>query len=190
MNINQIIFSLFFIVFGMSAYSQKIERETRIDEENAPVKALDFVNELDERKNVKWYSEKTSGRRSYESKFKHKGNFYSVEFDTLGNIEDIEVIFKLIEIDQKHRKAIKNGVLKKFEKLKWIKIQKQFTGTKNELKQVFSGTTENVDLNYEVEVEVKTKEGIWEMYEILIDPSGEIQQMREIQLRPTDNLNY
>lgn len=190
MSVNQIIFLLFFLGFGMTVFAQKIERETKINEENAPVKAIEFINDVQNKKHVKWFSEKTSGRRSYESKFKHKGSYYSVEFDTLGKIEDIEVIVKLKNLDQEHKKAIKSGILKEFEKFKWIKIQKQFTGEKKELRKVFLGTTENVELNYEVEVEVKTKLGAWKMYEILINPEGEIQKMREILLRPTDSLNY
>lgn len=190
MNVNQIVFSLLFLVFGMSLFAQKIERETRIDEENAPKNAVDFVNNLELNKHVKWYKEETSGRVSYESKIKYEDKFYSVEFDTLGNIEDIEVIIKFRDVDQKHKKAIKNEILNEFKKLKWIKVQKQFKGNKADLKHVFFGVVEDVELNYEVEVEVKTKENEWKLYEILINPEGVIQHMREIHLCPTDNLNY
>lgn len=187
---NKVLLLFFLMAIMMNGLAQKTERETRIKEEETPHKAVAFVNEIKNKKHVKWYSEKTSGVASFESKFKHKGKFYSVEFDTLGNVEDVEVIVKLKNIDEGHSSAIKKKLLNEFEKLKYIKIQKQFTGEEKNLIEVFSGSEDHLDLNYEIEAEVKTGTGDWKMLEILIDPTGEIQRKREITIRPTDNLNY
>jgi len=190
MFVNKTFILIFLLLLKISVFGQKIERETRIDKEKAPSEAVNFINDISSKKHVKWYIEKTSGKVSYESKFKHKGSFYSVEFDTLGYIEDVEVIIKPKKLDENHKSTLRKAIQNDFEKFKWIKIQKQYSGEREALKKLFSGSTEHVELNYEIEIEAKTKDGDWELFELLINLQGEILKRRKIQLRPTDNLNY
>lgn len=190
MSLKKILFTTFFLLFQFTVFSQKIEKESRVSEESIPPKALQFVNELRLNNNVKWYKEKTSGRDSYESKFKFNNSFYSVEFDTLGNVEDVEVIVKRRNLSQQEQSKLKERILVEFEKFKWIKIQRQYFGNEEQLKNLFLKKDNSIEHNFEVEIEAKTSDGSWKMYELLINTDGEIVKKREIQLRPTENLNY
>lgn len=184
------LYVILFLFFQFTAFTQKIEKESRVSVELIPAKAVKFISDLDLNDKVKWYKEKTTGRDSYESKFKLRGFYYSVEFDTLGNIEDVEILQKKRNLSLEEREVLKAGILKEFEKFKWVKIQRQYIGKEHELKKIITQNEELVPPNFEVEVEVLTSDGSWEMYEILLDNKGEVLMKREVQLRPTDNLNY
>lgn len=190
MNVKKIRLVILFLLFQFTVFSQKIEKESRVSEGSVPPKALQFVNELNLSKSIKWYKENTSGKDSYESKFKFNNSFYSVEFDTLGNVEDIEVIVKKRNLSEQERSKLEEGVLVEFEKFKWIKIQRQYIGNESRLKDLFHKKENSLDYNFEVEIEAKSSDGQWKMYELLIKSDGEILKKREVQLRPTDNLNY
>lgn len=190
MTIRKGLYVILFLLFQFSAFTQKIEKESRVSEEFIPGKALEFINDLNLNDKVKWFKEKTTGRDSYESKFKEGGAFYSVEFDTLGNVEDVEVIQKKRNLSQQERTVLKEGMLKEFEKFKWVKIQRQYVGDEYKLKRIITEKEELIQPNFEVEIEAMTSEGGWKMYEILLSSDGEILMKREVQLRPTDNLNY
>ena len=181
---------LLFLFVQFSAFSQKIEMESRISENLAPVKAVEFISDLDLNNKVRWYKERTTGRDSYESKFKSKGTHYSVEFDTLGNVEDVEVLQKKRHLSPEEKEILKAGILKEFEKFKWVKIQRQYIGEEDQLKEISTQNSESIQPNFEIEVEALNSDGTWKMYEILFDNSGEVLMKREIKLRPTDNLNY
>ena len=188
---NKKVFYLILIFFIQCfAFGQKIEEESRVSEDVVPEKALGFILELELNDNIKWYKEITSGRDSYECKFKVNNKYYSVEFDTLGVIEDVEVLERKRSLNQQQLKPLKNGILKEFEKFKWVKIQRQYKGTNSELKKLITDSNDSITYNFEVEIEAKSSENGWKMYELLLRPSGEILMKREIQLRPTDNLNY
>ncbi|PHR44202.1 MAG: hypothetical protein COA32_15255 [Fluviicola sp.] len=190
MSSKKVFFLILIFFFQFSSFAQKIEEESRVSEDVVPEKALTFVSELGLKNKTKWYKERTSGRDSYECKFKANSKFYSVEFDTLGVIEDIEVLVKKRKLTQEELRSLESGILKEFEKFKWVKIQRQFKGTNSELNKLITDTNETIPHNFEVELEGKSSEDGWKMYELLLSPNGEILMKREIQLRPTDNLNY
>ncbi|MDX1651581.1 MAG: hypothetical protein R3277_03750 [Brumimicrobium sp.] len=188
----QLLLLLVLTVFFFNDYlvAQKEEQEMSISREEVPKNALDFIEDQGLKGKVKWYRETTSGKDSYESKFKREGKYYSVEFDTLGKIEDIEIAVRLRDLPKETRTIIKNSLSTEFKKFKWLKIQEQYTGTLEEMEKLFTRETAKLTLLYEVEVEGKLKDGGWEMFELLISPKGEIIAKRKITLRPTDNLNY
>lgn len=190
MTIRNGVYVILFVFIQFTAFTQKIEKESRVSEELVPFKALEFINDLKLNNKIKWYKERTTGRDSYESKFKKGSSYYSVEFDTLGNVEDVEVLQKKRELSQQERAVLEKGILKEFEKFKWVKIQRQYVGEEHELKKVITENNELILPNFEVEIEAFTNEEIWEMYEVLLTNDGDVIMKRKIQLRPTDNLNY
>ena len=70
---------------------EKLERESRINSEEVPVTSLLFVDSLNFTRKVKWYREEGLAGVSIEAKSKKEGQKISVEFDSTGNIEDIEI---------------------------------------------------------------------------------------------------
>jgi len=73
----------------------KNEREERITIAKLPEKAKTTLSKLPNAiKRLKFYKETDGDHRSYEAKFKYEKKYYSIEFDTLGIIEDIEVVLK------------------------------------------------------------------------------------------------
>ncbi|MEZ4934623.1 MAG: hypothetical protein R2788_21160 [Saprospiraceae bacterium] len=72
----------------------KYEKESRLKEKDVPSIALDFIDSLAVKKKVRWYLEEGFNRTSVEAKFKMDNRKYSIEFDTIGNLEDIEIQVK------------------------------------------------------------------------------------------------
>lgn len=176
-------------LYGQS--KEKIELEIHVSSSEVPDKALKFIENQNFNNRVKWYYEITSGRKSYEAKFNFKGDFHSVEFDTLGNIEDIEVISKFKNLDKNIQKSLDKNLLNIFKKYKIIKLQRQYIGNQHELETFFKKSNiQSLKLNFEIELEGKNEKSSWNIYEILTNSTGEIIQYREISMRPTDNLNY
>lgn len=181
------------ILFSLSVNGQeyKKEKEVRISEEIVPVKALQVANKFDVKRKKKWYRQTNFDTISYEVKFKWNNHFYSVEFDTTGQILDIEQLVKWEEIEQKHRKQLKKIFENRFDKYKLIKCQVQYTGDKEALNSFFNKdkSTNALTVRFEIEVEGKTKKS-WKKYEFLISSAGTVERERIIVGRSTENLNY
>ena len=80
------------MISGALFAQDKIERELRVEEKVVPKEARDwFYDAFETTKRPKWYQEIFESGYSYEAKFKLKGKFYSVEFDSLGLIQDVEI---------------------------------------------------------------------------------------------------
>lgn len=80
-----------------AAHAQKYEREARISASEMPAPALEHLAEAyPERKRTRHYAEHSrlgqeqKLRLFYESKFKTEGLHYSVKFDSLGRLYDVE----------------------------------------------------------------------------------------------------
>ena len=89
--------SVCFILVWMLPFNamaqNKYEREHRILKSQFPEKALGLITDkLVGAKRVRFYKEIDSAKISYEAKFKKDKLRYSVEFDTEGTLEDIEVL--------------------------------------------------------------------------------------------------
>ena len=112
---------------------QKFEREFRVSEEEVPPKALEaFQNSLFTNK-IKWYKEISNEGISFEAKTKKQKTRFSIEFDSLGILQDIEVKTPFADIPDEGRKAIKIHLSDEFEKWKIVKTQFQLTGIGNEM---------------------------------------------------------
>lgn len=113
--------------FGFCLSQTKNEREERIDFKDLPETIEIIVDEFPkEIKKLKFYKESDGEHHSYEVKFKYNSTYYSVEFDTIGNIEDIEILIKERHFKNPVKSIIESYFNKTFKKVKIIKIQKQF----------------------------------------------------------------
>ncbi|HDP55510.1 MAG TPA: hypothetical protein ENN24_07540 [Bacteroidetes bacterium] len=171
---------------------EKFEREQKIKESAAPAKAIEFVSTIQAKSKPKWYKEISNEGISYEAKFKVDKHLFSVKFDTLGHLLDVEKKVKLNDLDSKARTLIETTLLNTFGSYKIDKIQLQWTGasTATLIELIEKGSSSSAhELKYEVEVEAKV-DGIFRLFELLINKNGEVEQQLRIVQREPDNLIF
>lgn len=178
---------LFFISF--CSYSQsKLEIEERIDKRKAPLSAQIFIDSLYFSSKIKWFVEQDYDRKTFEAKTKSEGKRYSIEFDSLGQIEDIEEEIKWDQIPLFTQDAICEKLNTDFEKFKIKKIQIQYIGKEKDLLN-FRTNTENLIIKYEIVVKGQ-KESKTTFYEYLFLEKGELESQTQFEFRNTDHLEY
>ncbi len=173
-------------------YAQvKDEHEKRIKKEQLPKSIAETISHLPSGiKKVKFYEERDGNRQSFEAKFKYNAEFYSIEFDTLGKLEDIEVIIKPKNFQNGARKAIVDYFNKEFKKTKLLKIQKQYVFSDSISAEDFitSVLEKNIKtpINYEIVAEVTSKEKR-NLLEFTFDETGKLLKTRTV---VSPNYNY
>lgn len=183
----------FFFSFCCSDLSaqEKYEKESRIPQEEVPSKAVRFIDSLNEKNKLRWYFEEGLNRSSIEAKFiRHKKN-YSVEFDTLGNVEDVEIEIGLNELDTQLKEAINSQLKVNCLKSKIEKVQIQFSGSEQELisKLKHEQSSPNLVINYEIVVRCTSKKAI-ELLEYLFNNKGELLSTSKIIFKNSSHLEY
>jgi len=183
-----IIFCLFYIE-GLA--QEKFEKESRISEEEIPAIAKSFIKEIQSEKKVRWYMEQSQSGTSIEAKFTSARKDYSIEFDSLGSIEDIEIIIDWNEIAEGVTQNIRQEMNSKFEKWKIRKIQIQYTGDREVLLELGKNKkpTEDYVIKYEIVVKGK-KEGRPKLFEMTFSEQGEFLKSSTIIFKNTDILEY
>lgn len=165
------------------SFSQtKDEKEERIQLSDFPEIAKTYFNFIShEAKYLKFYKETDGEKQSFEAKFKVDKLHYSVEFDTLGNLEDIEIVIKKKYITKDIYKAIDNYFNSTFKKTRIIKIQKQYVNNTNKNdKQFIQNIIENPNnkhTHFEIIAEIKTKNK-HELREFTFNKEGEFEKSR------------
>jgi hypothetical protein len=170
-------------VFSLKAQT-KNEKETSISLEQLPINAqvllAQFPNNID---GIKYYKETDNDKISFEAKFKLEGYYYSVEFNDDGILEDIEQLIKKKYIPKLAFHEIEKHFDARYEKVKYIKIQKQYVNTSNTnninfVTEALNNTLKD-DINYEIIAEVKhnSKRII---SEFLFNLNGELILSREL----------
>ena len=97
-------YSLFLMVLSLlwcfPVWAQaKYEREFRIKQADFPQKALTLIkDEIQGVKRLRFYKEIDSITVSFEAKFKKDRLFYSIEFNTEGELQDIEILIQESDI--------------------------------------------------------------------------------------------
>jgi len=157
--------TLILLWFTISISAQtKNEKESRIKLDDFPSQAQTVIKSvIDDVKRIRHYKEIDGKHESYESKFKYKKFWFSVEFDNSGNLEDIEVTIREKFIEQTARIEINSYLKNEFIKYDLIKIQEQYLSkhsTENQqfLNQVLNQRT-SLHSNYEIIVAVKLDNG-------------------------------
>jgi len=184
---------LFHIVpcFSVVFSQEKFEKESRLNVAQVPVDALTFLKKLNIESKIKWFREESLTETSIEAKFKFKGNRYSVEFDSIGKIQDIEL--------EQHLKSVAPGVQLKMQsvlakdcsRFKINKVQIQYSGTSQHLIDFFlSGkVSENVQIRYEVVTRCKENKEV-SLYEYLFDNLGQFIKRSKIVFKNSSHLEY
>lgn len=183
------------LCLGQIAISQtKNEKEERVALSNFPQAAQTLLETLPKDcRRIKFYSETDGQKKSFEAKFKYKGQRFSLEFSENGEIEDLEVQTKIKAIDDTKRNNITNYFDTTFSKSKLIKIQKQYVynselDTELFLAQILSGST-NIAPNFEIVAEVKIEKQR-ELREFTFDSSGDFLNYRTINPTSYEHVLY
>lgn len=185
-------FGIILLVFATGLNAQeKVEVEQRVRAGQVPADAVEWLDDAYERaRRVRWYYEETSGLKSYEAKFKWKDRLHSVEFDTAGVVQDIEIAIEWKELPGEVQQNILGDLDSAFHKHRIRKIQRQLTGSPDDLEDVIDeDESENITTRYEIEYYGKS-ESRDELWEGLFDARGKMLQQRVIILRPANNLNF
>lgn len=190
--INRSILLFFFSLSCLNVLAQeKLEKESRLCAKHVNTDALNFIDSLELNTKVKWYKEEGIDKESIEAKFKLKSIRYSIEFDTLGKVEDIEVDIKWEDLDL----SVKNKIEAYFQedclKFELSKIQIQYSGNPSALIYTFRNnkSTEEVIVKYEVVVKCKSKKGI-HLFEYLFDDTGKLISKYRIRFNNSSHLEY
>jgi len=168
---------LILIICANSIFAQyKYEQEHRIKKEQFPTKAQEILDQhLENVKRLKFYKETDSVKISYEAKFKKDKLWYSMEFDASGNLEDIEIIIKPVDIPSDVLTNISTYFNKTYEKHRIKKIQQHYPTSETESsKQTIRNAFQNLllpTIRYEIVVAGK-KDNNYLEYEILFDAQG------------------
>lgn len=181
-----------FLIMAFNAQSQvKMEKEERIKEQDIPEKVKIFLDEAGVVNKIKWYKDIDHQEVVIEAKTKHRGTFYSIEFDTTGQIINVEYIIKFRRLAPNIKDNIEEQLDTKFKKYSIIKTQKQYTGDGAALKELIRNddTEKNFTTRYEIVLK-GAEENYKRKYELTINPSGKFSELKEIVEPNMDILIY
>ncbi|WP_226390430.1 hypothetical protein [Penaeicola halotolerans] len=180
------------VSLAQDALSPKVEREVSIKQRDVPQPAKDWlVDTFEDIKRPNWYKEFNEIGYSYEAKFKLKNHFYSVKFDSLGIILDVEIELKLSELSEELQLALKDYFTANYETYQINKIQIQYTGLPDDLEDFFDeDEKEGITTRYEIEYRGKVDSNKDEIWEALFTEKGKFIQKRVIKVSSTDNLIF
>lgn len=120
--------TLYFLLLVSQTWAQeKKEIEKKVDPSVFPSEAINKLKlYLEDAKKIRYYYEIDGKEESYEAKFKKNHHRYSVEFDSQGNLEDVEVQVRFSQLSNLTKKSIKEYLNEYFERWKIEKIQLQY----------------------------------------------------------------
>jgi len=193
MKTRNIILSISFLLLFpiISKAQQKYEREYRIKSEIIPQSAKEFVDSIGSDSKIKWYKEISFNDVTIEAKFKHHNKKFSVEFDTLGSLQDVEFIIDKREITPIVYKQIEHKLDSLYQKWKFQKIQIHYRGHPRDITTSINQNKrcESIKVYYEIVLKGKSS-GSAQLYEITFSEQGEIQDILQIIQDKADHLEY
>lgn len=179
------------VFYNSAKAQQKFERESRLKTEEVPAAALQFTESVKMDTRWKWYLEENLVGNSVEAKTKHDGKWYSVEFDTAGKIQDVEIEKDFLEIDEEIRESILKALDSMFSTHKIDKIQIQYSAETPVLLAILNNKADRNTSRIQYEMVVKgKKEGRPKLYELTFNDGGNLLESAEIIFRNTDNLEF
>jgi hypothetical protein len=187
-----------YLVFLISIYlstnlqaQEKYERESRIKQKDVPGLALRFFDSISNFKKIKWYKEEGLNKISFEAKFKINRTKYSVEFDSLGNIEDIEIDLDWSNLKTQLKDTISAQLNRNCNSYKLTKLQIQYTGSKADLwhQLKYQAINPNAIVHYELIVKCRQSKNV-NLLEYLFSERGTIVSVSKIVFKNSSHLEY
>jgi hypothetical protein len=181
---------VFFVSYNLFA-QDKFEKESRIKPKDVPSKALSFIDSLKMDTKVKWYLEEGLNKKSIEAKYKQNKVSYSIEFDSIGKIEDIEIEVNWGDLESSLSESISSQLQQNCSSHRIEKVQRQFTGSENDL-FTFLNTRiilEHLNINYEIIVRCKQLNEV-DLFEYLFNKNGKLISTSKLVLKNSSQLEY
>ncbi|MEY8020676.1 hypothetical protein AB8P51_07595 [Muriicola sp. SD30] len=171
-----LILALSFLCCSPAFAQAKYEREFRIRKSQFPQNALEQIeDQIKDARRLRFYKEIDSATISFEVKFKKDRLHYSVEFNSEGELEDIEVLIKEVDIPTDVFSSVSDYLEGNCTNFKIRRLQQQYPVTeKQHMEKVIKDAFQNLILpyiNYEMVVFCKTDAGR-EEYEYLFNSDG------------------
>ena len=174
------------------AFSQvKYEKEYRINKSKIPENIKSYLSEISFKNKIKWYKDEALSKYTYEAKTHHNNLNFSIEFDSLGIIEDVEFKIEWKNIPELIKKNIEFYLDSIYQKKKIIKVQIQYTGKPESLINILKNLNQNQRLTRKYEIVLKGKKNKkYQMMEYLFSNEGKFEDKAIIIMKNTDNLEY
>ena len=176
---------LLFVLCCSFGFSQaKNEKEERIPVSEFPEIAQNYFDFISHKvKYLKFYKETDGEKQSFEAKFKLNKRYYSIEFDTLGKLEDIEIVINKRHISKKVYKQIDTYFASHFKKTRLLKTQKQYVNNTNDTDALFIQkiikNQRNNRADFEIIADIKTHK-THELREFSFDSNGIFKTSRVV----------
>jgi hypothetical protein len=161
------------LCLNLSARAQKYELESRIRDSEMPVPALVHLSKAyPDRGRTQYYEEYSRHGAEkaltlfYESKFKLRRYRYSVKFDSLGRLHDVERRVKFDQLPYPVQQAVRDDLDKSFQHFRMEKIQEHFeptgqlTGFEIEIRGKRNGTVGYFEVQYDTNGQRQSLESI------------------------------
>ena len=115
---------------------------------------------------------------------------YSIEFDTLGQLEDVERRIPWKTVPAATQVQITTELDSLYRRYRLIKVQEQWTGARASLLALCRGEEPPgpYETRYEIVLKGKTENMQW--YEYLFNEDGQVERVSRIVFRNTDNLDF
>lgn len=193
MNFHRILYGIgISLLLSASAYGQvKQEKEHRIEASEVPEPARQFIDAIGGTPCVRWYYEQNLEDNSIEGKLMYYKKKHSIEFDTGGQLQDVEILVDFKELPENLQETIQKQLSAEFDNFKVKKTQQQYSGERSVLLELIKTgkTTFPYTTRYELVVKGK-KDHQKNLYEITFNQQGNLLEKEEILFRNTDNLEY
>ncbi len=184
-------------LWGGDLWAQyKLEREYRVKAKEVPELARSLVDSCYPETRVRWYVEESATRKSYEAKLKYKKEgkkrHYSIEFDTLGRVEDVEMLIEFSELPPTIQKAAQEQMQQLFKRHKLVRVQEQWLADLPTLQAKMKDRTlpKALITNYEIVVVGRQANNLYKSLEFTLDAQGTVISVLEIVHNSHDNLLY
>ncbi|MDG5490405.1 hypothetical protein [Psychroserpens sp. SPM9] len=179
--------------FSLEAQT-KNEKESRIPLTEFPNESQILLKTIIKKvKRSRFYKETDGSKLSFESKFKYNKYWFSVEFNNLGTLEDIEVLVKEKHLSKPVKTAIRSYLKTNTTKYEIIKIQEQYVYSSDHSEATFlNSILENrttLSSNYELIVAMKSQK-TWELKELTFDEKGDFIKARNLQQDSYEYIMY
>lgn len=170
----------------------KVEREVSVKQKQVPLEARKWLKDAFESVgNPKWYKEFSELGYSYEAKFKLNHRFHSVEFDSLGNILDVEIELEWEELSDEVKANLTSHFEGTLQGFKLEKIQIQYSGLSEDVEDFFDEKeTDGILIQYEIEYQAEDPSGVIRIWEGTFSHEGKFLAHRRIEVREIFNLYF
>jgi hypothetical protein len=166
-----------------------------VERNDFPDKAIELLNHLPkEVKKLKYYKEKDGDKLSFEAKFKYQKRNFSIEFDQMGDLEDIEITLTKRAAKKNLPSTIIDYLNTEYKKYHFFKVQTQYKKEKTNdalelleksLKMIFDEHN-----NFEIIAQVQNPNSKYQLLEFTFNSKGHLLNSRTLKARPYEYILY